>query len=148
MLISTFVDSVLEDLRSLGELGGEALAATSARLASALESPLRTRFLEAVNQLVADRNADGSQFEIRLAGDDVSLVVRESPAAPLESPSEFTARVALRLSDEAKTRIEDRATNEGLSTNAWIVRALQGALEKSTAAAARSGRQLKGTGVS
>jgi predicted HicB family RNase H-like nuclease len=120
-------------------------------MAAALEPSLRNRLLEAFNEVVAELNAAGGpgQLEIRLAGDDVSFVWSASADEAVEPPADLNARVALRLPDFAKSKIEEHATSEGVSVNAWIVRSLQLALERSSAAVAtKSGRHLRGTGKS
>ncbi|MFJ9694154.1 YlcI/YnfO family protein [Kitasatospora sp. NPDC101183] len=50
------------------------------------------------------------------------------PAAP-ESDETGTARINLRLPAGLKARAEEAATQEGLSLNAWLVRAVAGALD-------------------
>ncbi len=150
MLLSNVTTAVLADLNSLGELGDDQLKSLVSRMGAALEPSLRTRLLDALNEVVAELNAAGgpAPVEIRLAGDDVTLVFRDS-AATINPPSDLNARVALRLPDNAKSKIEEVATSEGVSVNAWIVRSLQMALERSSnAISSRSGRELRGTGKS
>ena len=42
-------------------------------------------------------------------------------------------RINLRLPDQLKARVEDAARRDGLSTNAWLVRAAAAALDQGTA---------------
>ncbi len=53
------------------------------------------------------------------------------PAVPVvpEGEDSSTARINLRLPGHVKTRAEQAAAREGLSLNAWLVRAVSGALE-------------------
>jgi predicted DNA-binding protein len=44
--------------------------------------------------------------------------------------SAMTAQVPLRLPDELKARIDERRERVGLSRNAWIVKALEWAVEQ------------------
>ena len=151
MLISNVTAAISTDLESLAQLGDDQVKQTAAQLAAAIEPSLRRRILDALNEIVAELNSQPASplLELRLAGDDVALVWRDVVTAPPEPPSDLKARVALRLPEDEKSRIEDRASSEGLSVNTWIVRSIQSALEKSTAAAAsRGGRQLRGTGRS
>lgn len=151
MLLSIVTNSIASDLTSLAALGDEDLRRMAERLAAALEPSVRNRLLEALNTAVAELNAqDGpGQIEIKLAGDDVALTWRDAPPPPLESPADLKARVALRLPDDAKSRIENCATSEGVSVNAWIVRALQIALDKSTTkVSSHGGKRLRGSGRS
>jgi hypothetical protein len=150
MLLSNVTNAVTNDLEGLASLGDDQLRRIASQLSTALEPSLRARFLEAINELVADLNGAESEprVEIRLAGDDVSIVWRQLDVSTPPA-SDLKARVALRLPDDAKSRIEDFASGEGVSVNAWIVRALQGALEKSTTVGAKGpGRSLRGTGRS
>lgn len=54
-----------------------------------------------------------------------------APASPAASDGEEggTARINFRLPAHLKTRVEDAAGQEGLSSNAWLVRAVAAALE-------------------
>jgi hypothetical protein len=55
------------------------------------------------------------------------------PAAPPLDPADAgdgaTSRINLRLPEQLKLRIEDAASREGLSVNAWLVRALAATLD-------------------
>lgn len=57
--------------------------------------------------------------------------VSPAPAPPAASDGEegSTARINFRLPAHLKTRVEDAAGQEGLSANAWLVRAVAAALE-------------------
>jgi hypothetical protein len=88
--------------------------------------------------------APGS-VEVRLRGSNPSFVVTPAPAeeafedrTELRSPAPAirtegdeggTSRINLRLPESLKTRAEEAAEKEGLSVNAWLVRAVAGALE-------------------
>lgn len=91
--------------------------------------------------------APGS-VDVRLRGLDPDFVVtrpaadeayedRSGPAEPLKAPAPApadgddggTARVNLRLPAHLKTRAEEAASREGLSVNAWLVRAVSAALD-------------------
>jgi hypothetical protein len=82
--------------------------------------------------------------ELRLRGGDPEFVVTPAPSddvfedvtiatsaaiAPVgEAEEGGTARLNLRLPEALKIRIEEAARNEGLSLNAWLVRAAAAAL--------------------
>ncbi|MFE6054315.1 toxin-antitoxin system HicB family antitoxin [Kitasatospora sp. NPDC056446] len=57
------------------------------------------------------------------------------PPVVSESDESGTARINLRLPAHLKARAEEAAGQEGLSLNAWLVRAVAGALEGGPAAA-------------
>lgn len=59
---------------------------------------------------------------------EVTMGVR--PTAPSQEPDDGgTSRITLRLPEHLKPRIEAAASSAGLSVNAWLVRAVSGALE-------------------
>lgn len=59
---------------------------------------------------------------------EVTMGVR--PPAPAEADEGGgTSRITLRLPDQLKPRIDEAASRMGLSVNAWLVRAVSGALE-------------------
>ncbi|MFG3507462.1 hypothetical protein ACGF5F_18420 [Streptomyces sp. NPDC047821] len=51
------------------------------------------------------------------------------PAVPADGAEGGTARINFRLPAHLKSRVEDAAVQEGLSVNAWLVRAVAAALE-------------------
>ncbi|GAA2911999.1 hypothetical protein GCM10010517_78570 [Streptosporangium fragile] len=81
----------------------------------------------------ADRSpeeAPGRSLRSALAGAvEVAMGVRPpvSEASP-EGDEGGTARISLRVPDHLKPRIEEAAGREGLSVNAWLVRAVSAAL--------------------
>jgi hypothetical protein len=102
---------------------GEALAAT---LHLHLLDLLGEAALEIAGQLESGR------VEVRLAGREPELVV--VPDEPVDSGQigvgeEFSGRITLRLPDSLKSSVEAAAAREGVSTNAWIVRAIARAVD-------------------
>ena len=151
MLISHYVSNVQSDLTRLGQLGGESLADALARLGDAAEPALRGRLFEALNQIIAEANdsTPNLNLELRLGGDEITIVREEPPLDVVETPTDLNARFALRLPEELKTLIDDRANRSGASTNSWIVKALAKEMSESASRAlGRSGRNLRGTGRS
>ncbi|MBD0671244.1 toxin-antitoxin system HicB family antitoxin [Streptomyces sp. CBMA156] len=59
----------------------------------------------------------------------VAPLAAAMPSAPPEPDETGTARINLRLPAHLKARAEEAAGEAGLSLNAWLVRALAGALE-------------------
>jgi hypothetical protein len=66
----------------------------------------------------------GGHVEVRLAGSDVELVYVGDSEPALPTDDSLDARITLRLAGSLKNRIEGAAADEGISVNAWIVRAL------------------------
>jgi predicted HicB family RNase H-like nuclease len=74
--------------------------------------------------------------EIRVAGDDVDLAYVVDERVPGgDADGDLSARITLRLSEGLKSRVEERASGEGVSVNAFIVRTLE------------RGTSSRGTGV-
>jgi len=57
-------------------------------------------------------------------------------AASVEDADDATARTTLRLPDSLKVRAEAAAASEGVSLNAWLVRAVTTSLDPPAGAAA------------
>jgi hypothetical protein len=152
MLISELIEQVRGDLKSLGELGGPETAVIAERLGTALEPALQKRFLDSLNQLIQEFNLqDGAPLAMNLEGDEIRLTrllaasVEEPSPAP--SPGDYSARIALRLSDELKENIEGLATDVGSSVNSWIVRTLERSVRGDSTVSSFKGRnQLRGKG--
>jgi hypothetical protein len=76
---------------------------------------------------ISDQLPEG-HVEVRLAGPDPQLVyVGPEPAEPAAVPAEedgLAARITLRLYESLKRELEAAAAREGMSLNAWLVRAL------------------------
>jgi predicted nucleic acid-binding Zn ribbon protein len=150
MELSPLTDAIRADLAVAAELGDDAVRDAAERLGRALEASLRVRLLEALGQAAHELEAqlEPISIELRLAGDAVELVVAGAPAerpspAPLVEDAE-TARITLRLPEGLKARAEQAAAAEGMSTNAWLVRAIASALERRPASGPRVGQRLRG----
>jgi hypothetical protein len=149
MLISDYLQGVREDLRNLAELTGPEIAPIVERLGSNLEPALQKRFLDALNDLVQEFNVqDGSPLSLTFEG-DVLRLTRLIPVdtEPAPASSDYSARIALRLSDELKGSIENLAVDVGSSVNSWIVRTLERSVRSSPSSSSVLGkRQLRGKG--
>jgi hypothetical protein len=149
MLISDYLQGVREDLRNLAELTGPEIAPTVERLGSNLEPALQKRFLDALNDLVQEFNVqDGSPLSLNFEGDMMRLT-RLIPVdtEPAPASSDYSARIALRLSDELKGSIENLAVDVGSSVNSWIVRTLERSVRSNPSSSSVLGkRQLRGKG--
>jgi len=142
MQITPHVEQLQRQLLSAAAAGGPEIEELAGRLAQALDAAGRLAILEALAEAVGDITAELSpgSVDLRLRGRDVDFVVTR-PAAPTASaPATATAepadtddagtsRTTLRLPDTLKARAESAAAVEGLSLNAWLVRAVTAALE-------------------
>jgi hypothetical protein len=150
MLISELLEGIREDFAALGQLGGPDTAVVAERLGAAIEPSLRTHFLAAMDSVIQEFNlADSVALTLNLEGDHIKMTrvvgVEGNVAAP--TPSDYSARIALRLSDGLKEDIEHLATDVGSSVNSWIVRTLERSVRSDpTEVPSHGPRQLRGKG--
>ena len=149
MDLAPHVTALQTDLAAAAAIGGDEVAEAGQRLADAAAAALQLRLLDLIGEAALELNAqlpDG-HVELRLAGRDPELVYVAQPAAEAaggEVPAEYDARITLRLPDFVKTAAEKAADREGISTNAWIVRALKRELDVRSRGRVRSGNRLQG----
>ncbi len=137
-----FVDAVRADLEAAAAVGGEALIEAAARLATALDASMRLALLDALSEASMELSGQmaGGRIDVRLVGREVELTyVADAPTPPAaeEDPS---ARITLRLPERLKADAEAAAAREGVSTNAWLVRAVSAAVGQRR----RAGHRLRG----
>ncbi len=149
MDIEQHVQAIQSDLAAAAALGDEASAAAGERLAAAVDSSLQLRLLDVLTDVVLELNDQlaSGHVEVRLAGRNPQLVLVEDRARDGEPPpapgDDLSARITLRLPEGLKAQIEVVASREGVSANAWIVRALSRALGPRSGRP-RSGNRLQG----
>jgi predicted DNA binding CopG/RHH family protein len=134
MDLAPYLEAVRTDLEAVSG-SDEATLAVAERLTRALEPSLQLRLLDALGQAAQELSEQlpSGRVDVRLSGRDVQLVVAfdESPAEPVAAEEEGgTARITLRLPENAKTRVEREADREGISTNSWLVRTVMRGLEQ------------------
>ena len=108
---------------------------------------MRLRIIDLLAEVALKLNVqlDYGHVEVRMAGASPSSSTSTSPRREDEPPApgdDLSARITLRLPEGLKTGLEAAAAREGISANAWIVRALSRALEPR--AARRSSNRLQG----
>lgn len=140
-----FVRAIQDDLEAVVATGDEAVTKATERIARTIEASLRLHLLDAVGRaaLELSEQLPTGRIDVRLAGRDVQLVFvgEEAQPPPAESDDASTARLTLRMPEGLKLRVEAAATNEGVSTNAWLVRAVMRGLEHRPV---RRGRRITG----
>src|SRR5512132_2738353 len=147
MNLELYVENLHRQLVVAAEAGGEEARALAERLAAPLEAAIRLTLqdaLAAAAEEITTELAPGS-VELRLRGRDPEFVVTPPPADPsaedladgaddrtpaVPEGEGTVSRINLRLPDHLKARIEQAAGSEGLSVNAWLVRAAAAALER------------------
>jgi predicted HicB family RNase H-like nuclease len=137
MDLSPYLEALRRDLAAAAAPGGPEVTRAADLLSGSLEASTRLVLLEALSDASAEITAklDSVSVEVRLRGREADLVVNETPhmapaAAPPPPPSEGgdLARVTLRLPEPLKEQVERAANAEGISVNAWLVRAISAAL--------------------
>jgi hypothetical protein len=134
MDMTPYLEAVRTDLEAVSG-SDEATLAVAERLVRALEPSLQLRLLDALGQVAQELSEQlpSGRVDVRLSGRDVHLVVTfdEAPAEPAAAEEDGgTARITLRLPESAKSRVEQQADREGISTNSWLVRAVLRGLEQ------------------
>src|ERR1039458_7270659 len=105
MLISELLSGIRDDFTALGQLGGPDTALITERLSAAIDPSRLTHFLAAMNNVVQEFNLqDGVALTLNLEGDQIRMsrvaAVEGDVTAP--TPSDYSARIALRVSDGLK----------------------------------------------
>ncbi|MFF4245644.1 toxin-antitoxin system HicB family antitoxin [Streptomyces sp. NPDC001822] len=149
MDLTPYVDTLRRELAVAAEAGGDEARALAERLTAPLESATRLAMLNVLSAATDEitRELAPGSVDVRLRGLDPDFVVTRPPtdggtgtqpaaaAEPLQAPSPVdgdeggTARVNLRLPTHLKARAEEAANREGLSVNAWLVRAVSAAVD-------------------
>ncbi|MGV9787044.1 hypothetical protein [Streptomyces sp. NPDC003435] len=148
MDLTPYVDTLRRELAVAAEAGGEEARALAERLTAPLESATRLTMLHVLSAAMDEitRELAPGSVDVRLRGLDPEFVVTAPPAvsAPAEAAEPVapqpvaeadeggTARVNLRLPAHLKARAEEAAGREGLSVNAWLVRAVSAAVDGGT----------------
>ena len=158
MDLNPFIDRLRRELAVAAEAGGEDARTLAERLMAPLESATRLALLEALSAAADEitRDLAPGSVDLLLRGREPSFVVTPPPAsqpfegdvedalaiargaaspttgeapAPPDADEGGMSRVSLRLPEYLKQRVDQAASREGLSVNAWLVRAVSAALD-------------------
>jgi hypothetical protein len=153
MELSPYIESVRAGVANASSLADEHTQQVAERLGTAIESSTRLALIQALSDAAGNISAEiaPSSVELRIVGQDPEFVVSiqtsqseptllmpepepagEDAAEPslAESEDEPVARITLRLPQSVKARVDEMATSEGISTNAWLIRAVMDALSE------------------
>ena len=148
MQTSWFTETLRSDLEAVGSMGSDKAMKVADRMITVALPLAKARMLEAMSMALAELSASlgVERIDLRVSGDDVTFVPAEATVEPrtVDAAAE-QARFSLRLPDELKGRIDTRAAVEGISTNTWIVRALDSAVGRGGPHSPRN-RRLSGFG--
>jgi hypothetical protein len=159
MDLNPYVENLQRQLAVAAEAGGEDVRALAERLIAPLDAAVRLTLLDALAVAAEEITCDlaPGSIDLRLRGRNPEFVVTLPPVDPAaegegygdhdRTPSGARAaglaarvsvdgddgggmsRINLRMPDHLKGRIERAAAADGLSVNAWLVRAAAAALE-------------------
>ncbi len=156
MHLERYVDEVRQQLLVAAETGGDEVRAAADLLAAAAAPAVHLALLDALGDAAAELTAElaPGSVELRLRGREPSWVValppaeheaQDAPSSPMVDERASTgdvedaelARINLRLAKGLKDQVERAAASEGLSINAWLVRAVAAAVDPERASQPR-----------
>jgi HicB-like protein involved in pilus formation len=149
MQTAQFIEALQADLRELAQLGGDELVQATHRLEGAVKQSATLRLIDALTQVALEVSSQlpNGHVDVRLAGQDPELVyVEEEGEEPQTQTADdgLNARITLRLPESLKVALEKAADAEGVSVNAWLVRALQRSVSSGGGRAVRTGKRITG----
>lgn len=151
MDLTKYVEGLQEQLAVAADAGDERSRELADRLTAPLDAAVRLVLLDALSNAADEitRELAPGNVEVRLRSGEPEFVVSLPPSEDEYEDSEHvpdmenlgqeseTTRLNLRLPETLKQRIEDTARAEGLSLNAWLVRAAASALSSRSHGSAR-----------
>lgn len=155
MELQPYVDAVRHELSVAAAAGGQDAEALAGRLTAPLESAIRLALLEALSEAAQEitRDLAPGSVDVRLRGRDPEFTVASgmedvpdvpAVAAPESDDDGGTWRVTLRLPEHLRSRVDAAARGDGLSVNAWLVRAVTAALGGARRPRGDSGKHFSG----
>ena len=152
MDLTPYLEALRADLAAAAAPGGPETTKAAELLGHSLEASARLALLEALSDAAAEittRLRDAS-VEVRLRGREADLVVNRTASAHDEQPVPLIdggdlTRLTLRMPEALKTHVEQTAAAEGISVNAWLVRAVTVAVQRPAGPPPSSGgRRISG----
>jgi HicB family len=159
MQLDRHLERLRDRLALVAESDRDEEARVAQRLIASLDDSVRVMLLDVLAAAAAEitRELAPGSVELRLRGSDPEFAV-SAPAGGAErsagdgAPTEDTvggahalasgegtlARINLRLPEQLKGRVEQAAEQEGLSINAWLVRAVAAVVERGRSGAGES----------
>jgi hypothetical protein len=141
MDLTTYVEGLRRELAVAAEAGGDEARALAERLTAPLDSAVRLMLLDALSAAADEitRELAPGSVELRLRSGEPEFAVTAAPAdepqpaaaPPPDTDEGATARINLRLPEQLKAGVEQAASRERLSVNAWLIRAVASALGQS-----------------
>jgi len=172
MQLDRHIEKLRDRLALAAESDREEEGRAAQRLIASLDDSVRLMLLDVLGAAAAEitRELAPGSVELRLRGSDPEFVVNTPATTPAQTrepveatladetatdataPDSAVARINLRLPEQLKTRVEQAAEREGLSINAWLVRAVTAVVERGrsgggeTRASSQGGQRYTGWG--
>lgn len=148
MDLTPYVDAVRRDLVQAAALGDDATRRIAAALAAAVEPSIRLAMMSALAQMAGEitgalQSSSDATVDVRLEGDDVrvsvshpvdhGLATDRGPGAPdaesswgqaMKDAGSELSRTTVRLFQDLKNQAETAASDQGVSLNTYISRAV------------------------
>jgi hypothetical protein len=158
MQLDRHLERLRDRLALVADSDRENEARAAQRLIASLDDSVRLMLLDVLAAAAAEitRELAPGSVELRLRGGDPELVVttraegrggdaddrasiEEAPGPDAAAGGEGAlARINLRLPEQLKSRVEQAAEQEGVSINAWLVRAVSAVVERGRSGAGES----------
>ena len=155
MELEQYVSDLQRQLVRAADDGTADTRAVAERLTAALDAATRLVLLDVLSAAVGEitRDLAPGSVDLRLRGREIEFVVTQPGAEPdaderpasVDLDDASTSRTTLRLPDALKARVDEAAAADGLSVNAWLVRAVAAALQPKQR---RSAQRTRRTGDS
>jgi|SRR6185369_4337545 predicted HicB family RNase H-like nuclease len=157
MDLTPYIEGLQRDLAANAAAGGPDVIRAAELLTNSMDASARLCLLEALSEAAAEITSRlaSATVDVRLRGREADLTVTEAatdvsePVPPMPAPETGElARITLRLPEQLKEQAERAAAMEGISVNAWLVRAVASALTPGRPSgggqSVRTGRRLTG----
>jgi len=138
MDLTPYIEGLQRDLAANAAAGGPDVIRAAELLTNSMDASARLCLLEALSEAAAEITSRlaSATVDVRLRGREADLTVTEAatdvsePVPPMPAPETGElARITLRLPEQLKEQAERAAAMEGISVNAWLVRAVAAALQ-------------------
>jgi len=150
MDLSPYLASVREGVKNAAALADEDTQQVAQRLGTAIDSSTRLALIQALSDAASSISADlaPASVDVRIVAGEpefavsvptpsaeptmISPVAEEEPQPeePEIDEDEPIARISLRLPHSVKAKVDEMADADGISTNAWLQRAIMDALNE------------------
>lgn len=150
MDLSPYLASVREGVTNAAALADDDTQKVAQRLGTAIDSSTRLALIQALSDAASTISADlaPASVEVRIADGEPEFAVsvpkpsaeptmltpepeQSEPEEPeFDTGDEPIARISLRLPGSVKSKVDELADADGISTNAWLQRAIMDAIKE------------------